>query len=154
MTTDETFMREALALAVRAESAGEVPVGAVVVLDGEIVGRGANAPLATADPSAHAEIIALRNAGAGLGNYRLNGSRLFVTLEPCLMCAGAMIHARIAEVVFAAHDPKTGALGGAGNALDAIPANHRFSVRGGLLADEAGALLRDFFRKRRKGAAG
>src|SRR6185436_5904770 len=108
---DEQFMREALALAARAADAGEVPVGAVVVSDGRIIGRGYNRPIASDDPTAHAEIVALREAAAAMHNYRLPGCELFVTLEPCAMCVGAMIHARVARVVYGARDPKTGACG-------------------------------------------
>lgn len=147
---DRRWMRAALELADEAETAGEVPVGAVVVREGAIVGTGRNAPVAGHDPSAHAELVAVRDAAARLGNYRLNDCRVYVTLEPCLMCVGAMVHARVAEVVFAAPDPKSGALGGVTNALDLPGLNHRFAVRGGLMADEAGARLRAFFAARRE----
>jgi tRNA(adenine34) deaminase len=146
---DRRWMRAALELAEAAERDGEVPVGAVVVRDGALVGAGRNGPVAGNDPSAHAELVAVRDAAARLGNYRLNGCRVYVTLEPCLMCVGAMVHARVAEVVFAAPDPKSGALGGVTNALDLPGLNHRFAVRGGLMADEAGARLRAFFSGRR-----
>ena len=148
---DRRWMGEALELARDAERNGEVPVGALVVFDGAVVGRGANAPLSSHDPSAHAEIAALRDAGHSLGNYRLSGCRLFVTLEPCMMCVGAIVHARIAEVVFAASDPKSGALGGITDLNGTAGLNHRFDVRGGLLADEAAGMLRQFFRARRGG---
>lgn len=142
-------MREALALAHRAGECGEVPVGAVVVKDGEIVGRGFNAPISRSDPSAHAEIAALRDAAQRLGNYRLPGCGLFVTLEPCVMCVGAMFHARIARVVYGARDPKTGA---AGSVLDLFAVerlNHHAAVEGGVLAEECGALLSGFFAAKR-----
>ena len=146
---DEHFMREALALAREAGAAGEVPVGAVVVCDGEIVGRGYNQPITSHDPTAHAEIIALRDAANRLGNYRLPGCQLFVTLEPCAMCAGAMFHARIARVIFGARDPKTGA---AGSVLDlyAEPRlNHHTEIVGDVLAFDCGELLTSFFAARR-----
>lgn len=142
-------MREALSQARAAEQAGEVPVGAVVVLNGEIIGRGANAPLAAHDPSAHAEVLALREAGQRLGNYRLPGAQLYVTLEPCMMCAGAMVHARIDTIIFAASDPKSGVLGGREDVTASPALNHRLKVVAGVAAEEAGALLRDFFRRRR-----
>lgn len=146
---DERHMREALGLAAQAAQAGEVPVGAVVVKDGEVIGRGANAPIGTCDPTAHAEVVALRQAGARLGNYRLPGCDLYVTLEPCAMCVGAMLHARIARVVFAAPDPKTGACGGALDLARASPINHQTRFAGGLLAQEGAEILRRFFAERR-----
>ena len=142
-------MREALALAERAAAEGEVPVGAVVVRDGEIVGRGANQPIARHDPTAHAEIVALREAAARTGNYRLVGCELFVTLEPCAMCVGAMLHARIARVVYGARDPKTGACGSVVDLPAVATLNHHARFEGGLLAEECGALLRRFFAGRR-----
>ncbi|MDW8479583.1 MAG: tRNA adenosine(34) deaminase TadA [Xanthomonadales bacterium] len=143
-------MRRALELARRAaESEEEVPVGAVLVLGGEVLGEGWNRTIALSDPTAHAEILALRAAGARLRNYRLTGSTLYVTLEPCVMCAGAIVHARVARVVFAAFDPKTGAAGSRFDTLLRPEHNHRPAVAGGLLAEEAGELLRDFFRARR-----
>jgi tRNA(adenine34) deaminase len=145
---DEGFMREALALAQQAAAAGEVPVGAVVVKDGRIVARGYNRPISTADPTAHAEIVALRGAAAAEGNYRLPGCELYVTLEPCAMCVGAMVHARLARVVYGARDPKTGACGSVTD-LTALPTNHQTRFEGGLLADECGALLKRFFAERR-----
>ena len=151
---DEAFMREALALAAEARSAGEVPVGAVLVRDGVIVGRGRNAPVGACDPTAHAEILALRAAGAGAGNYRLPGTTLYATLEPCPMCAGAMVHARVARLVFAAADPRTGAAGSVFDLTGHPALNHRVAVSGGCLADAAAALLRDFFRERRARGAG
>lgn len=150
---DTDWMRRALALAARAESEGEVPVGAALVRDGEIIGEGWNRPIGTHDPSAHAEMLALRDAAKLVGNYRLPGSTMYVTLEPCPMCVGAMIHARVSRVVFAASDSKTGACG---SALD-LPAhpshNHRLLVEGGVLAEEAAEMLRAFFRSRRMKSA-
>ncbi|MCA3131661.1 MAG: tRNA adenosine(34) deaminase TadA [Rhodocyclaceae bacterium] len=143
-------MREALALAGQGAEAGEVPVGALLVLDGQVVGRGFNAPIGRHDPSAHAEMLALRDAAAALGNYRLPGSTLYVTLEPCAMCAGAMLHARVARVVFGAPDPKTGACGSVVNLFAEPRLNHHASVSGGVLAEECGQVLRDFFRGRRE----
>ncbi|MBT8051559.1 MAG: tRNA adenosine(34) deaminase TadA [Gammaproteobacteria bacterium] len=148
-STDRAFMEAALALAERAEQAGEVPVGAVVVKDGDIIGHGFNRVISQHDASAHAEIEALREAGQACGNYRLPGTVLYVTLEPCAMCLGAMLHARIERLVFAATDPKTGALGGAFSLPDLHAHNHVIRVQGGLLADQAGAMLRSFFRQRR-----
>ncbi len=147
---DELFMREALALARQAETMGEVPVGAVVVKDGEIIGRGCNAPISRHDPSAHAEMTALRDAARRLGNYRLVGCELFVTLEPCVMCVGAMFHARIARVVYGARDPKTGAAGSVLNLFAAEQINHHARIEGGVLAEECGRVLSDFFAKRRR----
>jgi len=142
-------MREALALAGEAAGQGEVPVGAVVVKDGNIVGRGYNRPITTSDPTAHAEIVAMREAATRLGNYRLTGCELFVTLEPCVMCVGAMAHARIARVVYGAADPKTGACG----SIVDLPAletfNHHGRFEGGMLAEECGAVLKRFFAERR-----
>lgn len=148
---DEAFMREAYALAKAAASEGEVPVGAVVVKDGEIVGRGYNRPIGSHDPTAHAEIVALRDAAARLGNYRLTGCELHVTLEPCAMCVGAMLHARLARVVFGASDPKTGACGGAVALSAEAKLNHQTLFEGGVLADPCGDLLRQFFAERRPG---
>lgn len=147
--TDEQYMRAALELARRAQEAGEVPVGAVVVKDGEIVGRGFNAPISRHDPSAHAEMMALRDAAQRLGNYRLPGCELFVTLEPCMMCAGAIMHARIARVVYGARDPKTGACGSVLDAFAELRLNHHAQVQGGVLAEECGATLSNFFAMRR-----
>jgi len=142
-------MREALELAKQAEAAGEVPVGAIVVKDGAIIGRGFNAPISRHDPSAHAEMIALREAAQHLGNYRLIGCELFVTLEPCVMCVGAMFHARIARVVFGARDPKTGACGSVVDLFAEQRLNHHTEVSGGVLADECGLMLSNFFAVRR-----
>lgn len=146
---DTRWMREAIALAQRAESEGEVPVGAVLVRDGEILGRGWNRTIALSDPSAHAEMLALREAGQQSGNYRLPGSTLYVTLEPCAMCVGAMIHARIDRLVFGAPDPKTGAAGGRFDLLGLPVHNHAVAAEGDCLGDESGALLQAFFKARR-----
>jgi tRNA(adenine34) deaminase len=147
---DEHFMREALALAGEARARREVPVGAVVVKDGEIVGRGYNCPVTSADPTAHAEVRALRDAAARLGNYRLPGCELYVTLEPCAMCVGAIFHARIARVVYGAADPKTGACGSVTNLFAEERLNHHAQILGGVLAEECAALLQDFFAERRR----
>ena len=147
--TDADYMHHALELASQSQAAGEVPVGAVVVKDGEIVGRGFNAPISRHDPSAHAEMMALRDAAQRLGNYRLAGCELFVTIEPCLMCAGAIMHARIARVVYGANDPKTGACGSVLNAFAERRLNHHTEVGGGLLAEECGVMLSNFFALRR-----
>jgi len=151
--TDAAMMREALQLAVRAGVQGEVPVGAVVVKDGEIVGRGYNSPILSSDPTAHAEIRALREAAIALGNYRLGGCTLYVTLEPCTMCAGAIMHARLARLVYGAADPKTGACGGVVNLFAETRLNHHTEVTGGVLAAEAARQLSDFFAARRKSNA-
>jgi len=142
-------MGAALELARQARAADEVPVGAVVVQDGEIIGRGYNSPISRHDPSAHAEMMALRDAASHLGNYRLVDCELFVTLEPCLMCAGAIMHARIARLVYGASDPKTGACGSVVNVFAEPRLNHHTEVTGGMLADECGSLLSDFFAMRR-----
>lgn len=149
---DEFFMREALQLAGKARDAGEVPVGAIVVLDGAIVGRGFNAPISRHDPSAHAEMMALRDAAQRLGNYRLPGVSLYVTLEPCAMCAGAIMHARVARVVFGAADLKTGAAGGVLDLFAETRLNHHTEVTGGVLAAECGIILSNFFAERRQAA--
>lgn len=143
-------MRSALELAGQARDSGEVPVGAVVVLGDEAVGRGRNSPITLCDPTAHAEILALRDAAARVGNYRLTGATVYCTTEPCLMCLGAMLHARIGRLVYAAPDPKVGATAQL-DALEGLGAvlNYGFEIRGGVLADEAAALLVDFFRERR-----
>ena len=146
---DTEYMRHALGLAEQAQAAGEVPVGAVVVKDGEIIGRGFNAPILRHDPSAHAEIQALRDAAERVGNYRLVDCELFVTLEPCLMCAGAMMHARIARVVYGASDLKTGAAGSVLNVFAEQRLNHHTQVQGGVLAEECSAMLSNFFAQRR-----
>lgn len=143
-------MREALRLAREAEAAGEVPVGAVVVVDGEVVGRGFNAPISSHDPTAHAEIRALRQAARQVENYRLAGATLYATLEPCAMCAGAIMHARIARLVYGAQDPKTGVCGSVIDLFSEQRLNHHTVVEGGLLAAECGEALRGFFQKRRQ----
>ena len=148
-TIDETLMREALAMARQARLADEVPVGAVMVSDGEIVGRGFNAPILRKDPSAHAEIQALRDAAQRLDNYRLTGCALYVTLEPCPMCAGAIMQARIAKLVYGAVDPKSGACGSVVNLFQESRLNHHTQVAGGVLADECGEILKRFFAERR-----
>lgn len=147
--SDTAYMQVALQLAVQAAAAGEVPVGAVVVKDGTIVGRGYNQPIAGTDPTAHAEIMAMRDAGKTLGNYRLTDCDLYVTLEPCVMCAGAIMHARIRRVIFGARDPKTGACGSAIDLFAQPHLNHHAEVTGGMLADEAAVLLQNFFSRRR-----
>lgn len=147
-------MREAIAIAEDAGSAGEVPVGAVLVLADQIVGRGGNAPIGRHDPTAHAEIAALRDAGAFLRNYRLPGSTLYVTLEPCAMCAGAILHARVGRVVYGAKDPKTGVHVSQATLFDHPVLNHQTHVEGGLMADVCGKLLSDFFARRRQQKAG
>ena len=149
MTQDEQFMREALSLAQQAAALGEVPVGAIVVKDGVIVGRGSNAPIGSHDPSAHAEILALRDAAKNIGNYRLVDCSLYVTLEPCAMCAGAIQHARIGQLVFGAKDPKTGACGSVVNLMAEDKLNHHTDVVAGVLENECGQLLSDFFKQRR-----
>jgi len=149
MTGDEQFMRAALEQARIAGGCGEVPVGAVVVCGGEIVGRGFNQPIRSHDPSAHAEVMALRDASARLGNYRLPDCTLYVTLEPCVMCSGAIMHARIARVVFGARDPKTGVAGSVIDLFAEARLNHHATISGGLLAEECGALLSGFFAARR-----
>ena len=142
-------MMHAISLALRAQSEGEVPVGAVVVRDGEMIGEGWNRNIILNDPSAHAEIVAMRDAGQKLKNHRLPGCVLYVTLEPCAMCVGAMVHARLDRVVFGALDPKTGALGGAYSLPAAHTHNHVMEYQGGLMADDASELLRAFFRAKR-----
>jgi tRNA(adenine34) deaminase len=146
---DEAFMREALALAARAAAEGEVPVGAIVVHGSEVIGRGYNRPISTRDPTAHAEVGALRDAAQQMGNYRLAGCALYVTLEPCAMCVGAILHSRISRVIFGAADPKTGACGSVIDLLDVPQLNHHATARGGVLGTEAAALLQAFFAARR-----
>lgn len=150
---DIAYMQHALGLATRAENEGEVPVGALVVLNGEIIGEGWNQPIGSHDPTAHAEIVALRAAAAQLGNYRLTGASLYVTLEPCPMCAGAMVQARVARVIYGAADPLAGSAGTVFNLLNAAALNHRAEVLGGVLADESRLRLKAFFQSRR-GRAG
>jgi tRNA(adenine34) deaminase len=149
LETDLHWMRHALRLAERAQAEGEVPVGAVVVKEGLVIGEGWNRPILGHDPTAHAEIIALRAGAQSLSNYRVVGATLYVTLEPCVMCAGAMMHARVARLVYGAADPKTGAAGGVINLFDAPFVNHRIAYKGGVLAEECGALLTAFFKTRR-----
>jgi tRNA(adenine34) deaminase len=146
---DEYFMREAISLARAAECLGEVPVGALVVRDGVIVGRGFNSPIGESDPTAHAEIAALRDAGRNLDNYRLPGCELFVTLEPCAMCAGAILHARLARVIYGARDPKTGVHGSVVDLFAVERLNHHTEVLGGVLAEECSQMLSAFFAERR-----
>ena len=146
---DERFMREALALARQAQAAGEVPVGAVLVKDGAVVGSGWNHPIGTQDPTAHAEIAALRTAARALGNYRLMDTTIYVTLEPCSMCAGALVHARVKRLVYGAADPKAGAAGSVFDIVRTPALNHRLEVDGGVLADECAMLLKGFFAQRR-----
>ncbi|NNJ66341.1 MAG: tRNA adenosine(34) deaminase TadA [Xanthomonadales bacterium] len=148
---DQAWMEAALDLARRAESDGEVPVGAVVVRDGALLGEGRNRNIGGQDPSAHAEIMAMRAAGRAAANHRLPGCDLYVTLEPCAMCVGAAIHARIRRIVFAARDPKTGALGGSYDLQEVTEHNHRLEVSGGLLEEAAAKMLREFFARRRQG---
>jgi tRNA(adenine34) deaminase len=148
--SDELFMEEALRSAQRALEAGEVPVGAVVVCDGRIVGRGGNRNLADSDPTSHAEIVALREAGAALGNHRLEGCELFATIEPCAMCAGALVHARLKCLVYGADDPKAGAIRSVMQVLNHPSLNHRMAVRSGVLAGRCAELLQSFFRQRRE----
>ena len=148
--TDEDFMTAALLLAKEAGYAGEVPVGAIVVKDGEVIGSGHNAPIGKHDPTAHAEIQAMREAAKTLGNYRLVGCTLYVTLEPCAMCTGAIQHARIARLVYGASDPKTGACGSVINLMAEPRLNHHTQVTAGVLAEECGSLLSQFFVERRK----
>jgi tRNA(adenine34) deaminase len=148
-SVDERWMRRALELAAEAEGRGEVPIGAVLVQDGERIGEGWNRPISTCDPTAHAEIVALREGAARLRNYRLPGSTLYVTLEPCPMCAGAIVHARVMRVVYGAPDPRAGAAGTVYNLLQTRELNHRTEVQGGFLEEECRALLRAFFRTRR-----
>ena len=149
MADDAIFMKRAIRMARAAGRRGEVPIGALVVLGGRIVGRGANRPIAARDPTAHAEIVALRRAARSTGNYRLPGATLYVTLEPCLMCLGAMVQARIARLVYGAPDPKVGATALL-RARRAAGLNHRFAIAGGVLSAECAGLLKEFFRRRRR----
>jgi tRNA(adenine34) deaminase len=148
--THETFMRAALDQARRAAESGEVPVGAVVVVDGEVVGAGFNQPIGSHDPTAHAEIVAIRAAASRVENYRLTGSTLYVTVEPCLMCVGAMVHARVGTLVFGALEPKSGAIESAVRAHESPGLNHAFDVVSGVLADDCREVIQQFFRERRK----
>ena len=148
--TDEMLMREALAEARRAEAAGEVPIGAIMVRHGAIVGRGYNRNLLDNDPSAHAEIMAMREAGRALGNHRLNDCELFVTIEPCAMCAGALVHARISRLVYGTADPKAGAVQSILRVVNHPQLNHQMQVDSGVLGAECAALIQDFFRRKRQ----
>lgn len=147
---DQAYMREAMALAESARELGEVPVGALVLLNGEVIGRGSNAPITQHDPTAHAEIQALRQAGMRVNNYRLPGAVLYVTLEPCAMCAGAIMHARLARVVYGAKDPKTGACGSVTDLFSNGALNHHTVVTGRVLENECATQLRGFFQERRR----
>ena len=149
MFSDSDWMSHALALARQAEAAGEVPIGAVVVMDGAIIGEGWNRPIAEQDPSAHAEILALRTAAKRLGNYRVPGATLYVTLEPCVMCAGTIIQARVARVVFGARDPKAGAAGSVFDVLNSGRLNHRVELTGGVMETQCAEILQSFFQARR-----
>ena len=151
---DQAFMREALAQAGEARRRGEVPVGAVVVLGGEVIGAGFNQPIGAHDPTAHAEIVALRMAARRLRNYRLAGAELYVTIEPCQMCVGAMVHARIGRVIYGAREPKAGAIESAMRAHEHPSLNHRMAARGGVLEDECRALVQEFFQGLRREAVG
>ena len=150
---DEMFMRIALELAGQARQRGEVPVGAVVVLDGAVIGEGFNQPIGAHDPTAHAEIVAIRAAAARIGNYRLTGAGLYVTIEPCQMCVGAMVHARIARVVYATPEPRAGAIESAMRAHEHPALNHRMTALGGVLEAESRELIQGFFRERRPATA-
>jgi len=146
---DAVFMARARELALEAWAAGEVPVGAVIVKDGVIVGEGWNRPISTSDPSAHAEMVAMRAAAQSLSNYRLLDTTLYVTLEPCAMCAGAMVHARVKRLVYAATDPRAGAAGSVFNIVQHSALNHRLEITAGVMAEECGSMLREFFAARR-----
>ncbi|GFM86040.1 tRNA-specific adenosine deaminase [Pseudomonas cichorii] len=151
---DQDFMREALALAAEGALLGEVPVGAVLVLDGQIIGRGYNCPISGSDPSAHAEMVAIRDAAKAVSNYRLPGSTLYVTLEPCSMCAGLIVHSRVARVVYGALEPKAGIVQSQGQFFTQGFLNHRVLFEGGVLGEECGAMLSEFFRMRRAASKG
>ncbi|MBI1425416.1 MAG: tRNA adenosine(34) deaminase TadA [Gammaproteobacteria bacterium] len=146
---DLFWMQRALELAQKAQAIGEVPIGAVLVKDDQIIGEGYNAPISQHDPTAHAEIMALRAAAQRIGNYRLLNTTLYVTIEPCVMCAGALVHARVAEVVFGATEPRTGAVGSVFDILQSSKLNHRVRVRGGVMANDCAAILQQFFKQRR-----
>lgn len=150
MENDEEWMRYAFELARQAQAIGEVPVGAVVIYEDKIIGQGFNQPISHSDPTAHAEIMALRDAASHQGNYRLPGTTLYVTLEPCMMCAGAMVHARIDRLVYGAADPKTGVIDSHQQVFTEKTVNHKIKVSGGVLADECGELLSAFFKVRRE----
>jgi tRNA(adenine34) deaminase len=149
VTSDDMFMRRAIVLAEQAAAVGEVPVGALVVKDGEIIAEGYNQPITSCDPTGHAEIIAMRNACAVLGNYRLSGCDLYVTIEPCTMCVGAMIHGRIGRIVFGAPEPRAGALQSQLRLMDENHYNHSIEWQGGVLAEECGEIISSFFRRKR-----
>jgi len=148
-SSDELWMEEALREAQRALEAGEVPIGAVVVLDGKVVGRGSNRNITDSDPTAHADILALRQAGAQVGNHRLEDCELFATIEPCPMCAGSMVHARLKRLIYGANDPKAGAVGSVMEVLNHPKLNHRMEATAGVLAGRSAELLQQFFRSRR-----
>ncbi len=150
LEADEAWMRRALALAEQGAAAGEVPVGAVIVRDGELIGEGFNRPIGSCDPTAHAEVVALRDASARAGNYRLPGATLYVTIEPCAMCAGALVHARIGRLVYGAPEPKAGAVCSHLSLLDGEQLNHRVNYQGGVLEEECRAQIKAFFAARRK----
>lgn len=150
MNSEVAFMRRAIALAEQAASVGEVPVGALVVKDGKVVGEGFNQPITSCDPTGHAEIVAMRHASAALENYRLSGCDLYVTIEPCTMCVGAMIHARIGKIIFGAAEPRAGALESQLRLMDMGHYNHKIAWQGGVLAEECGAIISDFFRRKRE----
>lgn len=150
MNSDSDFMRRAMALAEQAASEGEVPVGALVVRDGEVIGEGYNQPISSNDPTGHAEIVAMRNACETLQNYRLSGCDLYVTIEPCTMCVGAMVHARINRIVFGAAEPRAGALQSQLRLMDQDHYNHSIEWQGGVLAEQCGAIISDFFRRKRE----
>jgi tRNA(adenine34) deaminase len=150
MTAHERFMREALALAAQAAACGEVPIGAVVVVDGRIVGRGFNQPISTSDPTAHAEVVALRDAARQMGNYRLTGARLYVTVEPCVMCVGACVHARIGTLVYGASEPRAGAIESQQRVYEHPSLNHRFTIVAGVLAEACRREMLQFFQERRR----
>ena len=145
----DAFMRLALAEAARAQAAGEVPIGAIVVLDARVIGTGFNQPIGAKDPTAHAEVVALRAASAALGNYRLTGATIYVTVEPCLMCVGAMVHARIGTVVYGATEPRSGAIVSMTSAHEFAGLNHRVEATGGVLEKECRAIIQEFFKARR-----
>lgn len=149
MENDNAFMRQALALAKQAADTEEVPVGAVVVADGKVIGRGFNCPISSSDPTAHAEIVAMRDAAERIGNYRLSGCELFVTIEPCTMCLGAMLHARIKRVVFGAREPRAGAFVSNPLLMDADHFNHKIEWSEGVLEEHCSELIKDFFKRRR-----
>lgn len=146
---DVFYMQHAYELAQQAEKNGEVPVGAIIVKDNQIISVGGNSPIIDSDPTAHAEIVAMRTAAKLLGNYRLLDTTLYVTLEPCMMCLGAMIHARIKRLVFGAHDPKAGVVGSVCNLLEDMTLNHEIDYQGGIMEDECGLILKNFFKRRR-----